>query len=68
MCNCESYKKLADELKLKDELIEILKDSLNDPKYCEHHIVFRKCSKKGLQCGDCIIQEFYDSLSQNNTE
>lgn len=63
MCTCEEYRKLKSELEIKDNLINVLKDSLNDSRYCEDHIIFRKCSKKNLQCGDCIIKEFYDSLS-----
>lgn len=64
MRNCEDYKKLESELKIKDKLIEVLTDSLNDPRYCEDHIIFRKCSKKNLQCGDCIVKDFYDNLDK----
>ena len=63
-CNCENSMQLRRELEIKDMLINELKDALNDSRYCDEHIIFRKCSKKDLQCGDCIIKEFYDNLNK----
>lgn len=64
-CTCESAKKLKQEIETKDRLIDILREALNDPRYCEDHIIVRKCSKKDLQCGDCIVEEFYDHLTDD---
>lgn len=53
---------LQKELEIKNELIDLLTEALNDLDYCEDHVVFRKCKKKDLACGDCLVKEFYDSL------
>lgn len=63
-CTCESAKKYQDELRIKDMLIDVLREALNDSRYCDDHIIFRKCNKKDIQCGDCLVKEFYESLDK----
>ena len=58
-CTCNS---LREQIKIKDDLIQYLKDALNDPRFCEDHILVRDCPKKELQCGDCLVKEFYKNL------
>ena len=55
----EDFIILEKELAIKDKLIEVLREALNEPRYCEDHVIFRKCSKKDLMCGDCLVKEFY---------
>lgn len=64
MCGCEKAKILEKELAIKDKLIEVLREALNEPRYCEDHVIFRKCSKKDLMCGDCLVKEFYENLDK----
>lgn len=64
MCRCEKAKILEKELAIKDKLIEVLREALNEPCYCEDHVIFRKCSKKDLMCGDCLVKEFYENLDK----
>lgn len=66
-CTCQTALSLRKELEIKEKLIEVLKDALNDPRYCEDHIVFRNCKKKDLQCGDCLIEEFYSDLEKESS-
>lgn len=61
MCLRKRSLRLRKMLKQKNQLIEYLIEALNDPKFCEDHIIERKCSKKCLQCGDCLVKEFYSS-------
>lgn len=59
----KSYEEqLKEEIRIKDMLIDVLKDALNDFRYCDDHIIFRKCNKKDIQCGDCLVHEFYENL------
>lgn len=67
-CSCESSLKLIREIEIKDKLIDELREALNDPRYCEDHVVFRKCTKKHLQCGDCIVKEFYENLAKEESD
>lgn len=60
----ETEIQLKEELRIKDMLIDILKEALNDSRYCDDHIIFRKCNKKDIQCGDCLIKEFYHNLNR----
>ena len=52
------------QLEIKEQLIQYLVDALNDSRFCEDHILERKCPKKDLQCGDCLVKEFYDNLNK----
>ena len=60
ICTCQEA--LKKELKIKEQLIDYLVDALNDPRFCEDHIIERDCPKKDLQCGDCLVKEFYKNL------
>ena len=62
LCTCQEA--LKKKLEIKERLIQYLMDALNDPRYCEDHILERECSKKELQCGDCLVKEFYDNLDK----
>ena len=64
MCMCENATKLKKELEIKDRLIDVLREALNEPRYCEDHVIFRKCNKKDIMCGDCLVQEFYENLEK----
>ena len=61
ICTCQEA--LKRQLEVKEQLIQYLVDALNDPRYCDDHIIERDCKKKNLQCGDCLVKEFYESLS-----
>ena len=62
VCTCQEA--LKEQLKIKEQLIEYLVDALNDPRFCEDHIFERDCPKKDLQCGDCLVKEFYKNLRE----
>ena len=56
--NCK--KELEKKLEEKERLIQYLVEALNDPRFCDDHILTRSCTKKDLQCGDCLLKEFYN--------
>ena len=64
LCTCQEA--LKKELEIKEQLVQYLVDALNDPRYCEDHILERNCSKKELQCGDCLVKEFYENLKKSS--
>ena len=61
-CNCQT--ELKSKLEEKEQLIQYLVDALNDSRFCEDHIIQRECSKKELQCGECLVKEFYENLNK----
>lgn len=66
ICTCQEA--LKKQLKIKEQLIEYLVDALNDPRFCEDHIFERDCPKKDLQCGDCLVKEFYKNLREEELQ
>ena len=62
VCNCQM--ELKSKLEEKEKLIQYLVDALNDSRFCEDHIMTRECTKKDLQCGDCLVKEFYENLNK----
>ena len=62
--SCTYQMDLQAKLEEKEQLIQYLVDALNDSRFCEDHIIKRECSKKELQCGDCLVKEFYENLNK----